>query len=558
MITFNAIFHLLFFRNNLNLRCFSDYCINSRVNAEPYKENKFQQLINYLKEVYSTLKTKFDKKGLPHDLSEGQNIYVLPEIPPYRKPPQKSQEEVTLVRPSQRLSTKQDECCQKSISSIVVHGESRHRKYKRKKKTVESWVAKRGYDSSSEGDEHVLTCLSMEETYTTDGGANYLAARMQNIRGDSAEDLGKKTNKVVFVRNKRIQTVEEETQLCSRSVDNAVASVEAVPKENTATETPNFDENTKSSGLVEKYCYTSPVSGHLYNINVPEVELLHTVLHPSSESMFNFIDDSEVSDLQTLMKGDNREHQKLLSAVFDALLSAREQPIVNYYYEDTFSLLKKARTAASDKKSRESELKTKDLYVAPYAESSTSCGNALSCTTGANSTATESWEDVDVTNKRKSPFSANSDVKPTKTYKKSAKEDPKISKRRLCKKTIRSTSSSSSIFPDATELLPVIPENDISTSDVNIYNNTNPFLQKNFSGSNNRERSQTSEHSEVQQILNKSRDVQRKSDDNTVVTSGSQASGVSKKYSKRAVHEKPSIPIPANRTESSSKKQKLN
>lgn len=504
-------------------------------------------MIKFLKDTFYTVKTKFDRKPSPYNITPQQNFYIIQKIPPNNKTELHRKPQKEFPNFSQHYYRKHDASCQRSISSLLAQAESGRRKYKRKKKSVESWIVKKLDESSSEDDERILSCLSVQETYTTTSAEeNYLSARIQNIRTDSGEDLKGNMNKFVVVRNKRVQTLEEETKVCSKAVDNAVNSVEAIKKEDIAVETPVFDEIPKKAGLIDKNCYASPLSGHLYNINVPQLEVTPAVVHNNTDygGFYNFIEESDVTDLQTLINGGDREHQKLLSAVFEALLSSREEPIANYYYQDTY-VCKKPN-------SRKSELRTKDLYVAPYLVSSTNYGNILSCSSEPSNSATQSWEDIsDDTNKRKAPFNANFDGIPIKTSKISASEEPQLLKKRLHKKTIRSNSSSSRPPTDATELLSVILEDDAPTNDSN-KNTTNPFLQRRFPGSESADEClQTSREEGVCQ------GVQKETSGSTV---GLNTSDLQNSCGKaRVAHEKnkSSIPVPARKSESSNKKRKL-
>lgn len=529
-----------FFRNSANVEYFNKNFITPQTKVEPYKENKLQQFIKYLKDIYSTTKTKIEKK-FPK-----RYFYVTEEIPMSND--KKPQTEKAIITTPQSVYLKK---CGKSISSLLVHTESKHKKYKRKKRSVESWILEKGETSTSEED-RILTCMSVEETYATssDGDMNYLAARMKNVC--DTNDVSQKTqkpSKLVFVRNKRVQTVQENPSCQNKSIDNVLK------KANAETNTTSFVDKDTHVGLIEKEIFVSPITGHLYNINIPELQTAQ-ITYPIGD-IFDFIKETDVKDFQTSSNENNdKEHEKLLTAVFDALLSSKEEPIVTYYYDDSFNVRgKKMSNQISDK----SDLKTKHLYVAPQMISSTSYCNIMSYISDAQNTAiTQSWEDVEVKEiKRKSPFSSNSDFIPNKNYRKestSSRSYSSTTKKPVLNKNTKSRSTSSTA--SRAELLPVILEDVLPANNKNRH--TNPFVQPKFSSSieNFRKLSHQNESTRISKesdeiILKLEELAQQQSDSDGKITSHS---GSSKQYYRSR---KSSIPIPAKSNERSCKKRKL-
>lgn len=437
--------------------------------------------------------------------------------------------------------------CQNSISSLFVQAESRHKKYKRNKRNLDSWIVERS-DSSSSEEEQILTCMSMEKTYTTstEGGVNYLAARMRNICDDAKPK--ERSRKYVFVRNKG-------TQSDDIDIDNSgeIKKIEcAVPptldKVDAATETP--------VGLIDKEYFSSPLSGNAYKINIPELAIPQDV-YPHVDKMFDFI---SATDLKTQPVLENEtEHQKLLSAIYDALLSSTERPVMNHYYDKTFKVHKQ-KFSNDSSKNKPSEVPTKKLFVAPQMFSSSS-NYEFSSSENTKATSAPANE-IEFSIKRKSSStSVGSDILPPKSPKKSVKEP----KRRILtnnRKTRSNTTSRSSSF-EVNETLPVILEDVYSSNNVRkMQNYTNPFLQKTPRGSSvcNYCKLARASAQSSQNTINNNSFTSQKAEENTKTAS---RTSVAKHLWNVTLNSTPknswksNIPVPVSKTVSMTKKRKL-
>lgn len=384
--------------------------------------------------------------------------------------------------------------CQKSISSLLVQTESRRQKHRRNRKNLDSWVKERSKSSSSE-EEQILTCVSMEETYSTSAterSVNYLAARMQNVCSESKEDLKNKvkSRRYIFLKNKSTQSHSEREEM-EKQIDRVAP--EAPNKKDTATETTQV-------GLIDKENFASPLTGHVYKINIPEVPL-PDIRFPKPDKMFDFIKETDlkVLDSTTAESGDT-EHQNLLSAVYDAILDSREQPMANYYYDQTYTARKpetpQTETETTIDRNRTAESKTKKLYAAPTMISSTSYCDLSLCSksyaselqkthrqhSAAVTTGNRAPMRLNVKRKSISPRSSPRDTMyatSSSSYspKKRGRMDTPPPAIRNTKKAARSDISHLSSISSGHTTLPIIRE-DTSTLNFTskLTNNTNPFL----------------------------------------------------------------------------------
>lgn len=431
----------------------------------------------------------------------------------------------------------------------------------------------RSESSSSEEGEKILTCMSVAETYTssTEGDVNYLAARMKKICNNDNRQK-ERPRKYIFVRNKGTQSnlnkEETLTKLCNKSVEEMKIESVAVNKVDATTET--------SAGLVDKEHFASPLTGHLYKINIPEIPIPE-VKYPSTDNMFDFIKETDLKTPPDLNK--NTEHQKLLNAVYEALLTSRERPVMNHYYDDSYEVHNERISSGTT---------TKKIFVGPKMVSSSSFHDFSSSEdTGTPTTL----RDLQFAVKRKSAYNSNStsgsDILPPKSFKKSIKEPSSSTassrKRLLNNRRTTKINSPCSSSPETSECLPVILE-DASINSANNNRkkqhttNPSPRSSRASSGIENycklqRDNNTTAQYSasdakslrtEMEQSKVSVGSQKKEEEDAMGTTSASQTTSAITKHSWNVTLNvekggmKSNIPIAVHRNVSNTKKRKLN
>lgn len=203
-----------------------------------------------------------------------------------------------------------------SIASLLVRTESRRQRRRRKRGHVE----RERSESSSE--EETVTCISFGGSY--------------NSKADVVK-CSKQLPKYVIVKNKNTQT---EDKNCGKACKGTQQEVDLKTVGNSAFKIPERNifqgaSDFRRAGLIDKENFASPLTGHLYGINIPQLSIPGAAL--PEMKMFDFIEENQIGTLNFLVNDTDVEHRNLLTAVADAILDSKNPPSLSCCYDATLN-----------------------------------------------------------------------------------------------------------------------------------------------------------------------------------------------------------------------------